>query len=139
MKFRIALVTLGLGLAAAGCTPAGTGLMPDPSEWAVTWIDGAALPEGSDASVSLANGEIVFRGGCNSFMGLRRDPASGVISGPAQLGATMMACPQAQMALDDALGAALRRVDGTAIPVGQKEGSIALTSGGRAVVVLAPI
>ncbi|MDO5657816.1 MAG: META domain-containing protein [Paracoccus sp. (in: a-proteobacteria)] len=141
MTHRILLAAFGAAtLAVAACVPSAdqAGALGDPSEWDVLWIEGQRLPEGTDATLSLAQGQIVYRGGCNSFTGLRYDPAAGTIRAEGPLTSTRMACPAAQMALDESLGAALQRVNGLGRAADRNPGALALLSDGEPVVMIAP-
>lgn len=142
MTYRIFPGALGaLSLAFAACVPtsdhAGS-FLADPSEWNVVSIEGERLPDGTDATLSLADGQIVYRGGCNSFTGLRYDAGAGTISAQGPLSSTRMACPAPQMALDEKLGAALQRVNGLGRAEGRNPGAVALLSDGQPVVIITP-
>ncbi|MEZ5685541.1 MAG: META domain-containing protein [Paracoccaceae bacterium] len=90
--------------------------------WQVTELEGAPLPPGLTASLTRPEpGRIAGHSGCNRFTGTISEQGGALSIGP--LASTRMACPPAQMALEQRMLAALAQLRGADI----RDGMLVLT------------
>lgn len=109
-----ALRPLLLALGVTACAPAGEapGEAMTPaslagSEWRPVVIGDLAVPDDVEVFIGFRGDlSVSGSGGCNSFQGLYEETADGGLAvGP--LASTRMACPEPQMAIEDAFFVAL--------------------------------
>ncbi len=144
----------GLGIAAlaalaVGCAPVGRGEavtgagMAEPApaavpaavdrEWAVVELGGAPV-EGRAPTIAFRDGRIFGFAGCNRYFGpVSFTGREGMKIGPAAM--TMMACPDAQMALEQRFARALEGVTGWQVA----DGVLTLTGAGGAAILRARV
>jgi heat shock protein HslJ len=77
--------------------------------WTVTAIDGEAVPEGVEVTMTFDGDRVDGSAGCNRYTGGYSLTGEGLSFGPAA--GTRMACPEPQMATEAAFYAALQAVD----------------------------
>jgi len=129
MPFPLTVTLTDKGETLTGCGGASADLLD--GAWAVAEVAGAALPE--DAGVTLVmdgpGGRVFGRGGCNNYNAGFTLTGEGLSFSPAA--STMMACPEDQMAREQAFHQALASVDG--FDVGA-DGGLELRSAGVVVI-----
>lgn len=125
MPFPLTVTVTETGQTLTGCGGASADLLD--GAWSVAEVAGAALPD--DAGVTLvmdAPGARVYgKGGCNTYNAGFTLTGEGLSFSPAA--STMMACPEDQMAREQAFHRALSSVDGFDIGA---DGALELRSAG---------
>jgi heat shock protein HslJ/uncharacterized lipoprotein YbaY len=129
MPFPLTVTLTDRGQTLTGCGGAAADLLD--GAWTVAEVAGTALPE--DAGVTLVvdgpAGRVFGKGGCNSYNAGFTLTGEGLSFSPAA--STMMACPEDQMAREQAFHQALASVDGFDIGAG---GALELRSAGAVVI-----
>jgi uncharacterized membrane protein len=77
-------------------------------DWVVTALDGAALPKGTDVTLTFESGRITGLAACNRYSGSYTLTGEGLSFGP--VAGTRMACPPPLMETESAVYAAFARV-----------------------------
>lgn len=102
-------VFMAVCLALAACVDAPeTGVEMLTGQWAVTMLDGEAIPDGVPVTMEFSEGGVAGQSGCNRYTASLTQANSDVTIGPAAM--TRMACPPAQMAVEARFGAVLGRI-----------------------------
>jgi len=129
MSFPLTVTLTDRGQTQTGCGGASADLLD--GAWTVTEVAGAALP--GDAGVTLvmdaALGRVFGKGGCNNYNAGFTLTGAGLSFSPAAT--TMMACPEDQMAREQAFHQALASVDGFDIGA---DGGLDLRAAGAVVI-----
>ena len=100
------LSTLAVLALLGACAPAKTAPSLAGSEWRPVAFGTLAVPAEVEVFVRFgAEGAVAGNGGCNSFNGSYAEAGGSLVFGP--VAATRMACPDAAMAVEDALFGAL--------------------------------
>lgn len=121
MPFPFTATLTRAGTDQSGCAGNSAALLA--GDWTVTDLNGSALPEGLDVTLSFADGRISGSSGCNRFTGGYELTGEGLTLG--QIAATRMACPPPAMETEQAVLAALSAI--TRFDIG-REGALLLQS-----------
>jgi heat shock protein HslJ/uncharacterized lipoprotein YbaY len=129
MPFPLTVTLTDKGQTLTGCGGASADLLD--GAWTVAEVAGAALP--ADAGVTLVIdaplGRVFGKGGCNNYNAGFTLTGEGLSFSPAA--STMMACPEDQMAREQAFHQALASIDGFDIGA---DGGLELRSAGAVVI-----
>ena len=100
MVFPVSVTVNEAGRVLTGCGGAPGDLIAGP--WTVTALDGALLPETTEVDITFdpASGQVFGKSGCNRYTGGFTLTGEGLTFGAAA--GTMMACPEDQMAVEQA-------------------------------------
>ena len=81
-------------------------------KWNLVRMEEKAIPEGVDIHLILGDGGAVGKSGCNNYQVGLKEPAPGKVSFQAPIAATMMACPEPAMSLEQKYLQRLSQVTG---------------------------
>lgn len=121
MPFPFTATLTRAGTDKGGCAGHSAALLS--GDWTVTYLNGTALPDGMEVTLSFADGRISGSSGCNRFTGGYELTGEGLTLG--QIAATRMACPTPAMETEQAVLAALSAI--TRFDIGT-EGALLLKS-----------